>query len=195
MWQALLDDPGSTAAVLSVAAGIGRSTATKILARWDRDNLVARTPGIADGGARPADRWSITVLDEPTVDQFTDQSTDDEATDDAPTGNGGVDDRSTGGRPADGEAAVAAEARVDGEVRSTGGRLASGALRGMVEDYLRENTGQEFSPNAVGKALERSAGAVHNALEKLVEGGYAVRTSDKPKKYSCAVDSTIDAGR
>ncbi|WP_157367709.1 HTH domain-containing protein [Alloactinosynnema sp. L-07] len=63
--------------------------------------------------------------------------------------------------------------------------MAPGALRGMVEDYLRDNSG-EFSPNAIGKALNRSSGAVHNALEKLVESGYAVRTSDKPKKYSLA---------
>ena len=43
----------------------------------------------------------------------------------------------------------------------------------MVEDYPRDNSG-EFSPNAIGKVLNRSSGAVHNALEKLVESGYAV---------------------
>ncbi|MFT7837745.1 MarR family transcriptional regulator [Saccharothrix sp. BKS2] len=196
LWQALLDDPGSTAAVLSTAAGIGRSTATKILARWDKDNLVTRTPGIADGGSRPADRWSITAIDERTVDQ----PTGDESIDDELNEKEGVDDRSTDDRSADGEAAVTAgaevaEAGADREVQPAGGRLAPGALRGMVEDHLRENAGQEFSPNAVGKALNRSAGAVHNALEKLVEDGYAVRTSDKPKKYSCAVDPEADPGR
>lgn len=56
----------------------------------------------------------------------------------------------------------------------------------MVEDYLREHSGQDFSPNAMGRALDRSAGAVHNALEKLVADGYAVRTSDKPRKYALA---------
>ncbi|WP_407778756.1 hypothetical protein [Actinophytocola sp.] len=64
-------------------------------------------------------------------------------------------------------------------------RLAPGALRGMVEDYLRDNSG-EFSPNSIDRALDRSSGAVHNALERLVESGYAVRTSDKSKKYSLA---------
>ncbi|GAA3877308.1 hypothetical protein GCM10022243_47650 [Saccharothrix violaceirubra] len=32
----------------------------------------------------------------------------------------------------------------------------------------------------------RSSGAVHNALEKLGDSGYAVRTCDKPRKYSLA---------
>jgi biotin operon repressor len=147
LWQALRDNPGSTATALSTAAGIGKSTAPKILTRWEKDCLVARTAGIADGGSRPADRWSITTDDQPT---------DDQPTDDQP-----------------------------GKQSEKSQRLAPGALRGMVEDYLRDNSG-EFSPNAIGKALDRSSGAVHNALEKLVESGYAVRTSDKPKKYSLA---------
>ncbi|PSL51376.1 winged helix DNA-binding protein [Saccharothrix carnea] len=147
LWQALRNNPGSTATALSTAAGIGKSTAPKILTRWEKDGLVARTAGIADGGSRPADRWSITTDDQPT---------DDQSTDDQP--------------------------RMHSEKSQ---RLAPGALRGMVEDYLRDNSG-EFSPNAIGKALDRSSGAVHNALEKLVESGYVVRTSDKPKKYSLA---------
>jgi len=156
LWQALLDNPGSAAAVLSAAAGIGKSTAPKILVRWQRDGLVTRTSGVVDGGSRSADRWSIAAA--------TEESTDDQPTGDRPSG---VD-----------------EALVDGEVKPRSERLASGVLRGMVEDHLRENAGQDFSPGAIGKALGRSAGAVHNALEKLVESGYAVRTSDKPKKYS-----------
>ncbi|MGX7829009.1 hypothetical protein ACTG9Q_28370 [Actinokineospora sp. 24-640] len=147
LWQALRNNPGSTATALSTAAGIGKSTAPKILTRWEKDGLVTRTSGIADGGSRPADRWSITTDDQPTDDQPTD-----------------VD---------------------PGKQSEKSQRLAPGALRGIVEDYLRDNSG-EFGPNAIGKALNRSSGAVHNALEKLVESGYAVRTSDKPKKYSLA---------
>lgn len=166
LWQALQDNPGSTAAALSAAAGIGKSTAPKILTRWEKDGLVARTAGIADGGSRPADRWSITATD--------DQSTDDQPTDDQPTDN----------QPT----AVTKSGTDSGQQQEKSQRLAPGALRGMVEDYLRDNSG-EFSPNAIGKALNRSSGAVHNALEKLVESGYAVRTSDKPKKYSLAATS------
>jgi len=162
LWQALQDAPGSTAAALSVAAAIGKSTAPKILTLWEKDGLVTRTAGIADGGSRPADRWSITA---------TDQLTDDQPTDDQP--------------------AAVTESSEDSEQQEKSHRLAPGALRGMVEDYLRDNTG-EFSPNAIGKALKRSSGAVHNALEKLVEIGYAVRTSDKPKKFSLATTTSAE---
>ncbi|MFD7655363.1 MarR family transcriptional regulator [Actinosynnema sp. NPDC059797] len=168
LWRALSAHPGSTATALSTAAGIGKSTAPKILSRWEKDGLVTRTAGTVDGGTRPADHWSITTDEQPSDDQPSD----------------------------DHQPAATDGARADGEAQPGGGRLAPGALRGMVEDYLREHSGEDFSPNAVGKALNRSAGAVHNALEKLVEGGCAVRTSDKPKKYSLApADAAVDPGR
>ncbi len=70
-------------------------------------------------------------------------------------------------------------------------KLPSGALRGMVEDYLREHPGESFSPTAFKRALEEihaprqlSSGAINNALEKLTTGGVAVRTSDAPKKWA-----------
>lgn len=62
-------------------------------------------------------------------------------------------------------------------------RLGKGALRGMVEDYLTERPGEQFSPSRIGKALQRSSGAVANALEKLVTDGYATQTQDKPKRF------------
>ncbi|WP_063747141.1 MarR family transcriptional regulator [Saccharothrix sp. NRRL B-16314] len=182
LWQALLDNPGSTASALSATAGIGKSTAPKLLARWEKEGLVARTAGIADGGSRPADRWSITTDDRP--------SGEDRSADDGPT-----DDRRAHDHPlvegdvpaAEDRPAAAGEADVDAEPK--GRRLAPGALRGLVEDHLREHSGQDFTPNVIGRALSRSAGAVHNALEKLVGGGYAVRTSDKPKRYALAPGS------
>ncbi|GAB3453292.1 MarR family transcriptional regulator [Actinophytocola sediminis] len=166
LWQALQGNPGSTAAALSTTAGIGKSTAPKILTRWEKDSLVTRTPGIADGGSRPADRWSITTNHQPTDTH----PTDDQPADDQPTNHLHTND---------GPTAVMDSVSEPEKLE----RLAPGALRGMVEDYLRDNSG-EFSPNTIGKALRRSSGAVHNALEKLVDNGYALRTSDKPKKYS-----------
>jgi hypothetical protein len=176
LWQALRDNPGSTATALSTTAGIGKSTAPKILTRWEKDGLVTRTAGIADGGSRPADRWSITTDNQPTDDQTDNQPTDNQPTNNQPTNNQPTNNQPTDNQPTD----------IDpGKQSEKSQRLAPGALRGMVEDYLRDNSG-EFSPNAIGKALGRSSGAVHNALEKLVESSYAVRTSDKPKKYSLA---------
>ena len=65
---ALADNPGLTTAELALAAGIGRSTAGKILARWDRDGVVIRTPGV---GPRDPDMWSPAPSDTiaPNVEQ------------------------------------------------------------------------------------------------------------------------------
>ncbi|MEU4767697.1 MarR family transcriptional regulator [Actinosynnema sp. NPDC023794] len=188
LWQALVDNPGSTAVALSTAAGIGKSTAPKILTRWEKEGLVARTIGITEGGSRPADRWSIT-----TDDRHTDEER-------------SVDDGSAGDQPASAQPAPendmltndqpTAAGDMQVEIQPKGERLAPGALRGMVEDYLREHSGQDFTPIVIGKALTRSAGAVHNALEKLVASGYVVRTSDKPKRYALAPisdDSTANS--
>ncbi len=72
--------------------------------------------------------------------------------------------------------------------RSGTGRLKSGALQGLVEDFLTEHPG-EHSPTAVGKAIVRSSGAVANALERMVASGWAIRTCDKPKRYRIAEGS------
>ncbi|MGW0330167.1 hypothetical protein [Nocardia sp. NPDC003183] len=72
------------------------------------------------------------------------------------------------------------------DAESTVERLPAGALRGQVEDYLRDNPGKEFSPHQIGKALERSSGAVHNALVKLAKDGTARQTSTAPKRFILA---------
>ena len=64
-------------------------------------------------------------------------------------------------------------------------RLKSGALQGLVEDFLTEHPG-DHSPTAVGKAIARSSGAVANALDRMVATGWATRTCDKPKRYRIA---------
>lgn len=64
-------------------------------------------------------------------------------------------------------------------------RLGAGALRGLVEEFLTDHPG-EHGPVEIGKAISRSSGAVANALGRLVTSGWAVRTSDKPKRYRYA---------
>ena len=54
LWQVLRANPNSTAAGLSTDAGIGRSTAAKILARWANEGSITRAPGITEGGRRAA---------------------------------------------------------------------------------------------------------------------------------------------
>lgn len=63
LWEALHAAPNSTAADLSAAARIGKSTAQKILVKWAADGSVTRTAGTAEGGRRAADLWAITEVD------------------------------------------------------------------------------------------------------------------------------------
>ncbi|WP_157187428.1 hypothetical protein [Nocardia vinacea] len=65
-------------------------------------------------------------------------------------------------------------------------RLPAGALRGQVEDFLRDHPGEEYTPHQIGKVLERSSGAVHNALVTLTKGGTARQTSTAPKRFTLA---------
>ena len=65
-------------------------------------------------------------------------------------------------------------------------RLGKGELAAMVAAYLADHAG-EHSPSAIAKALDgRSAGAIGNALGRLVEAGGAVQTSDRPRRYRVA---------
>jgi predicted transcriptional regulator len=206
LWEALHANPNSTAADLSIEAGIGRSTAAKILARWANKDSVSRTPGITEGGRRAADLWSITDPEAPSVTskaaEIEHADTGENATT-APsdTGTKATDtDETTADRDSSDEvtdagadtAAPTAEGKdtsEDGQLKMR--RLPSGGLRGLVEDWLRDHPGEEFSPNAIGKALGRSSGAVANALDKLVAAGYAAQTQDKPKRFT-AVKITPD---
>jgi len=57
--EALAQHPGSTAAQLAAAAGLGRSTVSKALAQLEADQLAARQTQGSDGGRRLADRWTL----------------------------------------------------------------------------------------------------------------------------------------
>jgi hypothetical protein len=61
-----------------------------------------------------------------------------------------------------------------------------GALRDLVEEHLRKFPGTAFTPHHVGKVLERSAGAVANALDKLTALGTAQMITDMPRSYRLA---------
>jgi DNA-binding MarR family transcriptional regulator len=65
----------------------------------------------------------------------------------------------------------------------------------MVEDYLAEYPNEQFSPSAIGKALNRSSGAVNNALDKLVADGYAIQIQDRPKRFRINATASEPAAR
>ncbi|MCR6488304.1 hypothetical protein M8542_36285 [Amycolatopsis sp. OK19-0408] len=245
----LATKPGSTTAELAIAAGVGRSTAAKILARWDRDGAAVRTA--ADGPRKP-DTWTLIPSDtvitasepqdtlpdpaahadsngktapadvaaseqtEPISDDGEDPASDETVIDDRASGTDAKADAAAGGGPtlatdddstqenharppeapvSDNKPGAAVDSPgssvVTAEAPSTGkDRLAKGALRGLVEEYLSERPGESFGPAQIGKALARSGGAVNNALEKLVADGYAIKTCEAPKRFTINPDKT-----
>ena len=58
---AALGSGPASAAEVAEAAGIGRSTATKVLAALAASGQVERTPGGRDGARRLPDRWALPV--------------------------------------------------------------------------------------------------------------------------------------
>jgi DNA-binding MarR family transcriptional regulator len=58
--KALSAQPDATAADLAVAAKLGRSTASKTLARLEQAGQVRRREGGRDSGRRLPDRWTLT---------------------------------------------------------------------------------------------------------------------------------------
>jgi DNA-binding MarR family transcriptional regulator len=148
---ALADRPGATATELAEAAGIGRSTASKLLATLAADGQVLRQPGGLKDGRRTPDRWTL-----PTP--------------------GPAQER---GAPSSATPPAAA-----GRLPTGSGRLRPGALRDLVLACLADRPGQSLSPTAIATTLDRSAGAVANALQVLAGQGAVVLTQAKPRRYT-----------
>jgi DNA-binding GntR family transcriptional regulator len=51
---------------------------------------------------------------------------------------------------------------------------------------LADRPGQALSPTAIAKRLDRSAGAVGNALRVLAGQGAVTQTQAKPRRYTIA---------
>jgi DNA-binding transcriptional MocR family regulator len=157
---ALANRPGATAAELAKAAGIGRSTAGKLLASLQAEGRVVRQPGGHQAGRRTADRWTL-----PT-----------------PPANPTQDPNPVAATPP--AAPTAEKANKDRPPSSESGRLGAGQLRQLVLACLADRPGQSLSPTAIAKTLGgRSAGAVANALRTLAGQGAVVQIQAKPRRY------------
>jgi len=74
----------------------------------------------------------------------------------------------------------------DRSERGTDPRLAPGELRSLVLARLAAET-EPAGPSVIARALQRSAGATANSLERLVDLGLAERVSDRPRRYRAIV--------
>ena len=218
VWAALLARPAVTAAELSAAAGAGRSTVSKLLAAWAEAGRVTSAAGTH---ARAARRW--TAIPAPAAllpaaptaaanshvgagrdrparrlvrpdDSASTRSADTSSPNDT---SGPVEETRVTVADAGGGSRGDSGRHREHLPRAAGARqvrLAAGQLRGLVEEFLAEHPG-DHGPVDIGHALRRSSGAIANALERLVDTGWAERTSEHPKRYRFVDAEQIGAER
>jgi len=158
-----------TSAELSEALGIGQSTAAKRLAALEAAGSVRRTPGGREAGRRAPDRWSAMATPEVAAADLT----------------GGALGGELGDEPGGGELGLAGGEETP-EPPAAAGRLGRGELGSLVRDYLAARPGESFGPAALGKALDRSQGAISNSLATMAARGEVVLVGDKPRRYRIA---------
>ena len=73
-------------------------------------------------------------------------------------------------------------------------RSAPRPLKPEVLAHLAAFPGKEFTPGEIAKVLDRSSGAVANALDTLVKTGDAVLTSERPHRYTGATTPAAPSG-
>lgn len=80
---------------------------------------------------------------------------------------------------------------VHGRARSASGQPRSlpGQMRAKIAAHLAAYPGLQFTPHEVGKALGHSAGAVSNALDRLVEAGEAELVCERPRRFAVVRDA------
>ncbi|VVJ21534.1 Uncharacterised protein [Amycolatopsis camponoti] len=185
--HALEADPGTTAAKLASAAGVGRSTATKILSRWAAEGLVTRTTGkdqsvpvtwtICNEQNDDTAEVAATGEDVPaTADQEKDAPAGDPAEREADPSS-----LSDPGASTASDTVTSADPTADTPKQE---RLPKGGLYELVREFLQAHPGEEFGPAKIGTELVRSSGAVNNALERLVTNGLATKTCEAPKRFT-----------
>ncbi|MFB4302230.1 hypothetical protein [Actinomadura sp. NTSP31] len=74
--------------------------------------------------------------------------------------------------------------------RAAGDRGAPSPLRPLVAGHLNAFPDLEFTPGEIAKVLDRSSGAVANALDTLVGRGEAVLTCERPRRFRAANPTT-----
>jgi len=136
-------------------------------------------------GGRPglSDRWKpATATAAPADDDSPSDALGAGSTAAEPADAGQSDPAAAGGTAQVGEADVGTAQEPDPVVTAK----AAGNVLAITEEHLREFPDAAFTPHQVGKVLTRCAGAVANALDKLVSLGTVELATDKPRNYRLA---------
>ncbi|WNE95524.1 hypothetical protein PS467_09290 [Streptomyces luomodiensis] len=67
-------------------------------------------------------------------------------------------------------------------------RLAPGALRQMVIDHLTGHPNEAFTATRISRVIEKSSGAIANALATLARQGIAEQVTERPRTYRLATE-------
>lgn len=65
-------------------------------------------------------------------------------------------------------------------------RLAPGGLRQLVTDHLNAHPGEAFTATRISRVIDRSSGAIANALVTLAKQGVAEQVTERPRTYRAA---------
>ncbi|MEV8320429.1 helix-turn-helix domain-containing protein [Streptomyces sp. NPDC059900] len=72
-------------------------------------------------------------------------------------------------------------------------RLAPGGLRQMVIDHLQAHPAEAFTATKISRVIEKSSGAIANALVTLTRQGISEQVTERPRTYRLAETGTSDA--
>jgi hypothetical protein len=174
--------PGATSEGIAGVAGIGRSTAGKVLGRLaDAGEVTRHRGGRGSGARRLPDRWTLAGVAMP--DAYAGHVISD-ATGEQPAEQAG------GGKGAKAGKGKASDAAGEGAASSgepEGGKLKPGGLDPLVLGYLEANADSgPHGPTHVARALQRSSGAVGNCLVRLTGEKKVKLVTEKPRRYSIA---------
>lgn len=151
----------------------------------------AATGTAPDAPASPDDGSANAAVPATEEPQDAEHSNADDGNEDAPHdtgGSNGVADENAPAPHADEERqATSAEAVIPVAEKK---RLAPGALRQMVVGHLQAHPGEAFTATKISRVIEKSSGAIANALEKLVKEGIAEQVSNRPRTFRLAVPET-----
>ncbi|WP_405408560.1 helix-turn-helix domain-containing protein [Streptomyces decoyicus] len=125
-----------------------------------------------------------TAPDDPSQDTEHDDNGDDTSDD----GTHSEEDSSSGPTPHESSEPPTAPAP---SAPSAEGRLAPGALRQMVINHLQAHPDEAFTATRISRIIEKSSGAIANALDKLVTQEIAEQVNDRPRTFRL-VHSTMN---
>ena len=194
VYAALTAHPGSITAELADLAGVGRSTATKALTTLESAGHAHRTTTArTDTGRRAPDIWQPTANRKTATAKRTPKTS---ATARVASARATTTPRVTASETAPapavrpGKRAAAptaptppAAAPTSPPVAVPEGKLRNGELTQLVMDQLHAAPAQEWTVRDLWKILNRSQGAISNALERATIKGTAIRTCEAPRRY------------